>query len=78
MHRIIYDREYKKPQRGDQRPKRWNIQCTKDHEKNSGNKKIAAAAMERKDTTVEKLKEELLDKIKEDLKKHESNIVERR
>ena len=38
----------------------------------------AAAALERKDTTVEKLKEELLDKIKEDLKKYESNIVERR
>lgn len=54
----------------------FNVQ--KIMEKMNGGGHFAAAALERKDTTVEKLKEELLDKIKEDLKKHESNIVERR
>ncbi len=54
----------------------FNVQ--KIMEKMNGGGHFAAAALERKDTTVEKLKEELLDKIKEDLKKYESNIVERR
>lgn len=54
----------------------FNVQ--KIMEKMHGGGHFAAAALERKDTTVEAIKEELLQCLKEEVEKNESNFTERR